>query len=204
MNSPRRFSFLMGGRGRPGTLRMSRRLWRNPQRRRRTIRRPLAARRVNVGGGHRGVLPSTDCSNSPTIRGPRWPSSSPRRRQRDSYTTSTDSTSRYRFGGRSRRVGRQPATRALDDLHERRRPARTRLLPPGESGRPHVRAGCSRGSSVAGASWKYCQTLALLRGRVSLRDSSSSRMKARASSPRPDLAAMTKQICCRASSLDGQ
>jgi hypothetical protein len=42
--------------------------------------------------GHRGVLPSTDCSNSPTIRCPRWPPSSPRRHQRDSYTTSTDST----------------------------------------------------------------------------------------------------------------
>ena len=38
-------------------------------------------------------------------------------------------------------------TLALDDQHERRRPARTRLLPPGESGRPHVRARCSRGSS---------------------------------------------------------
>jgi hypothetical protein len=37
---------------------------------------------------------------------------------------------------------------ALDDAHERWRPAHTRRLPPGESGRPDVRAECSRGSSL--------------------------------------------------------
>ena len=33
-------------------------------------------------------------------------------------------------------------TPAANDPDKRRRPARTRLLPPGESGRPHHRAGC--------------------------------------------------------------
>ena len=48
---------------------------------------------------------------------------------------------------------RRPRRRTLapDDLHEHLRPARTRLLPPGESGRPHVRAWRSRGSSQASA-----------------------------------------------------
>ena len=50
------------------------------------------------------------------------------------------------------------------DPHERRRPARTRLLPPGESGRPHFRAGCSCRSSRAGVSWASAETTASRRG----------------------------------------
>ena len=49
---------------------------------------------------------------------------------------------------------RRPRRRTLapDDLHEHLRPARTRLLPPGESGRPATSApGATRGSSQASA-----------------------------------------------------
>ena len=57
---------------------------------------------------------------------------------------------RFRFAPEAGRLRFAQLTPALDDPHERPRPTRARLPPPGESERPHIRAGCSRESSTTG------------------------------------------------------
>ena len=136
-----------------------------------TLRIPLQAclragvRRERLGRDGNPETPVTRGARS-RIPGLRAPVPHVRELPRANLSGRRSPTTRYC----SRQVGAVPQaehqTLALDDAHQRRRPARTRLLPPGESGRPRIRAWCSRGSSIA-IVWRWTgRTLASTRKAV--------------------------------------